>query len=136
MKSSYRSLRGLLARVLTFLISPVGSFEWSILFSKELDDRLETYPARISTQITPANEQDVLAIVGSTRFHTLDVLLDRYRGGNTCLVARKDGALAGFNWVVFHDSMDACYFINLAQGDVYCMDARTFDDYQIGRAHV
>lgn len=128
MKQSYRSLRGLLARVLTFLISPVGSFEWSILFSKELDDRLETYPARISTQITPANEQDVLAIVGSTRFHTRDVLLDRYRGGNTCLVARKDGALAGFNWVVFHDSMDACYFINLAQDDVYCMDARTFDD--------
>lgn len=130
MRQSYLRFRALLARGLIWVLSPVCEFEWSIMFKKDLDSSLEPYRARLATKIFPAREEDILTIVGCTRFHTHDVLMDRFRAGNTCLVAKKDGVMAAFNWVVINNTMDACYFVEPDEGDAYCMDARTFDPFR------
>ncbi|MCZ6772813.1 MAG: hypothetical protein O7G83_12680 [Proteobacteria bacterium] len=100
------------------------------MFRKDLGPSLEPYRARLATKISPAREEDILGIVGCTRSHTHDVLMERFRAGNTCLVAKKDGVMAAFNWVILNNTMDACYFVELDEGDVYCMDARTFDSFR------
>lgn len=130
MTQALRMIRAYLASGLGLVLGPFFDFEWSILFIKELDDQLEDYPARLDVHISPASKQEILQIVGCTQFHTREVLMTRFEAGNLCLVAKQGDDLAGFNWVVFTDVMDACYFVRPGPGDVYCMDARTYEAYR------
>ncbi len=130
MGGAFSYLRSYLARTLQAIFSPVADFEWSLLYRMKLDAPLAVYEASLKTIVTQANRSDIAAIVGSTKFHTAEVLTERFDAGNICLVAKLDGELLAFNWVVFSNTMDSYFFVETDEADVYCMDARTMENHR------
>jgi len=119
-----------LGRIVARALSPFGYFEWSVLYNKDLTGPIKLYKARVPIEILEARESDLLELSKATPYHLIDLLRSRYQAGSKCLLAKIDGKLVGFNWYVYGQVYDEGYQIRLADGDIYCMDAMTFEPHR------
>ena len=128
-------LRAHMAKLVELTLSPLGYFEWGMVLVKDLSEDVHLHPARIQITVREALQSDLIEMSKATPYHHLDLLEARHAMGGKCLVALSQDKMAGFNWYIHGQLHDGSFWVELDAGDVFCMDAMTYEAFRGQAVH-